>query len=145
MHYFGVNVGKQQLISMLPLCWELLPNNHHVINLLETNLILCNCYISARACAHVCVCVCVNILTTYVEKLCYCKTLLNQSSQDQKRGLKLCNFKLSSSLCVHLLVICLDEVLMLSCKLYFTCLSNMKIPFLYLCCKCLLSIVRQFA
>jgi hypothetical protein len=70
---------------------------HHVIKLLETNLILCNCYI--------CICVCVNILTTYVEKLCYCKTLLNKSSQDQKKGFKLCNFKLSNSLCAHLPVI----------------------------------------
>lgn len=34
---------------------------------------------------YVSVCVYVNILTTYVEKLCYCKILLNQSSQDQKR------------------------------------------------------------
>jgi len=39
-----------------------------------------------------CVCVCVNILITYAEKLCYCKTLLNPSSQDQKKGLKLRNF-----------------------------------------------------
>jgi len=70
---------------------------------------------------------------------------LNQSSQDQKKGFKSCNFKLSSSLCAHLLVIWLAEVLMLSCKLYFTCLSNMKIPILYLCYKCLLSTVIQFA
>ena len=60
-----------------------------------------------------CVCVCVNILITYAEKLCYCKTLLNPSSQDQKKGLKLRNFKLSNSLCANLLVIWLVEVLML--------------------------------
>jgi len=134
-------VGKQQLIFMLPLCWKLLPNNHHVINLLETNLILCNCYI----CKRVCVCVCGSILTTYVEKLCYCKTLLNQSSQDQKRVSNHATSNYPNSLCAHLLVIWLGEVLMLSCTLYFTCLINMKILFLYLCCKCLLSIVTQFA